>query len=83
MRNICIIFYIISKIFIIIDDIACFLYFNFIIWMQKIKETGGKKRRGGTDDGEQEIERFLNGKPLKKSKRWWEKSDLQDRKSVV
>ncbi|XAR63759.1 RNA helicase [Bertholletia excelsa] len=35
----------------------------------KIKEIGGKKRKGGTDDGDQEIERFLNGKSSEKSKR--------------
>ncbi|KAH7852013.1 hypothetical protein Vadar_019472 [Vaccinium darrowii] len=34
-----------------------------------IKETGGKKKRRGGDEGEEEVERYSKGKALKKSKK--------------
>ncbi|KAG5550842.1 hypothetical protein RHGRI_009323 [Rhododendron griersonianum] len=40
------------------------------ISIMKIKENGGKnKRRGGGDEGEEEVERYVKGKAIKKSKK--------------
>ncbi|XP_058188166.1 DEAD-box ATP-dependent RNA helicase 10-like isoform X1 [Rhododendron vialii] len=40
------------------------------ISIMKIKEHGGKnKRRGGGDEGEEEVERYVKGKAVKKSKK--------------
>ncbi|KAI3462811.1 hypothetical protein Pfo_019474 [Paulownia fortunei] len=55
-------------------------YYEVLGILQKIKETGGKKRRkGGEDDGEEDINKYLDlhkGKPSMKTKRRWPKDNL-------
>lgn len=63
--------------FILSYKICCFLYAFIILvnapqkligTLQKIKETGGGKKRGrGGDEGEEEIDRYLASKNGKKS----------------